>query len=104
MNLRIAGYAVLLFLLAGSAAAEITLSPEDGAVVGDVITISGTTSFSPQNRVHVEVQSLSFAPTSTTEQGVVAGYATTTAIVEEGGGCDGLWWWTPRPSHRANIS
>ncbi|HDR73604.1 MAG TPA: hypothetical protein ENN85_06805 [Methanoculleus sp.] len=69
-----------------------------------MITIAGTTSLSPPQRVHVEVQPLSFAPTSTTDPGMVAGEATTTALVEGGGRCDGRWWWKLRPSYRANTS
>lgn len=86
MTLKIPGYVALLILLATPVAAEITLSPEEGVVVGDALTISGTTTFSPGNRVHVEVQPLSFAPTNKTEPVMVTGYAETTDIVREQGG------------------
>ena len=85
MTFKIAGIALLLILLATPVAAEITLSPEEGIVTGDALTISGTTTFSPGNRVHVEVQPLSFAPTNKTEPVAVTGYAETTEIVEEQG-------------------
>jgi hypothetical protein len=82
MNPRILAYTALLVLLATPVAAEITFSPEEGIVVGDVLTISGTTSFSPGNRVHVEVQPLSFAPTNKTEPGAFTGYTETAEIME----------------------
>jgi hypothetical protein len=65
--------AVLVAIAAVPAGGNVAVSPSGDHYVGDVVTISGNTTFSPGNRMLVEVEPLSFGPTNKSDGREVSG-------------------------------
>jgi hypothetical protein len=76
---------ILLGLIITPGGATVSVLPEGDHYVGDVIRISGTTTFSPGNVMLIEVESLSFGPTNKSAGGAFSGTSGTAEVVEQNG-------------------
>jgi hypothetical protein len=64
---------VLLITLAAPVWGAVTVLPDGDHYAGEMITISGTTTFSPGNTMLIEVEPLGFGPTNKSEAPEVSG-------------------------------
>jgi hypothetical protein len=73
---------IALFACISAAGAALSITPTE-AHVGDTITISGTTAFSPGNQVLVEVQSASFTATNKSDNSGFSGISGVVPVVKD---------------------
>jgi hypothetical protein len=76
---------MLLLTLVAPAWGAVTVSPDGDRYVGDVITLSGTTTFSPGNTMLIEVEPLAFHPTNKSEAPGISGISGTAEVVSGDG-------------------
>lgn len=95
MTSRIVAGAVVtgLLLLIASGSAAVMITPEADKYVGDVISLNGTTAFSPGNRILVTIELLAFGPTNKSAPPGIGG-TSGQVTVEKGGGGVNRWYMT----------
>ncbi|MBN1194302.1 MAG: hypothetical protein JXA08_02990 [Methanomicrobiaceae archaeon] len=82
-----------MLLCVASVSAAVTITPEGDKYVGDVLSLDGTTVFSPGNRILVTIEQLSFGPTNKSASPGIGGMSGQ-VTVEGGGGGANRWYMT----------
>jgi hypothetical protein len=92
---RILACAVMagMLLCVASVSGVVMITPEGDKYVGDVLSLNGTTAFSPGNRILVTIELLTFGPTNKSAPPGIGG-TSGQATVEGGGGGPNRWYMT----------